>query len=117
MTSHQYAEELRTLAAELDAIEPFPMPTYDTPGRFSYLWDKEGFVAAVRACGSGVKNIKDDSLTFQPRNVSFHLVVERSAVCKLAKPAEWSCEPWLTDEQQVVVDQAAAETSDEGIPF
>ena len=119
MNTRDYAAQLRAHADELDSLPEFETPDYFSENQktFSYFYGKDEFVAAVRALGAGTKEIKNDKMLFRPANVSFALEIERSVVCKMTKPAEWSCEPWLTDEQQVVIDKAAAETSEEGIPF
>jgi hypothetical protein len=119
MTSREYAEMLRKHADELDSLPEFQTPDYydHSLGTMAYFYEKSAFVSAVRALGSGSKEIQGDRLRFRPKNASFALEIDRSSVCKVVKPAEWSCEPWLTDAQQIVVDEAASQATEEGVPF
>jgi hypothetical protein len=119
MNTREYAARIRAHADELDCLPTFEVPNYfsESHKTLSYFYSKDDFVEAVRALGSGTKEIKDDKMLFRPSGASFALEIERSVVCKVVKPAEWSCEPWLTDEQQVIVDKASAEASEDGIPF
>jgi hypothetical protein len=118
MNTREYAQQLRDHAAELDGLPEFEVPTYYTESHkeMRYYGDRKEFVSAVRALGSGVKQIIGDNMYFRPSAASFSLIIDRNQVCKMVKPAQWDCEPWLTYEQEVIVDAASAQET-EGIPF
>lgn len=118
MTSREWTERIRELANEIDKFPEFEVPGYmnDYGRTISYFYDKTEFVAAVRALGVGSKVIKDDKVSFTPKGAAFCIEAERSAVCKMVKPAQWSCEPWLTDSEVEAIGTAASIT-DEGVPF
>lgn len=110
MTSHEYAGKLRQLAARLEEVAAFELPDYHESyikesglERFSYHFDKTGFLAAVRALGKGRKVIAGDDLRFVGADELLHLSIYRSEVCKLVKPAqpaEYDCEPLLSQAEE-----------------
>lgn len=102
MTSHEYANRLEKLAAELKSKSDFELPDYSERyygnygiETFRYNNQKEGFLQAARALGSGTKDGTADELTFKHGDI--RLSVDRNVVCKLVRPAEYECEPLLSE--------------------
>lgn len=113
MTSHEYAKKLHELAELLESRPEFKMPSYQKQytadygtGAFRYYTDKVGFLAAIRAIGSGRKDIGEDEVNFWDVKGLLRLEVDRNAVChivKPAQPAEYECEPLLSTEEETQV--------------
>ena len=118
MNTREYAQQLRAHAEELDGLPEFEVPGYfvHTFEDLRYYVDRKEFVSAVRALAPGVKQIVEDKMYFRPKNATFSLCIDRSQVCKMVKPAQWDCEPLLSDDEMVTVDEASAQET-EGIPF
>ena len=104
MTSHEYSSRLRAAADKLDNAPEFEVPDYEESYiaksgivRLSYYGDKDGFLAAVRAIGGGVKGGDEQSLEFKSGDIV--LRVNRDLLCRIVKPAqpaEYDCEPLLS---------------------
>ena len=116
MTSREYAELLRKQAAELDGLPEFPVPDYFIyfGKSITYYYEKSAFLSAVRALGTGTKEVVGDKMRFMPKGAAFYLEIERDSVCRKVREAEYECEPLLSDEEQAAFDAA---TAPEGIPF
>lgn len=116
MTSHDYAKKLRALAERLESAPVFDAPNYQENyvakygvEHFGYNDDKQGFLSAVRAMGSGRKVINGDNLDFFAADEMLRLSIYRTAVCKLIRPAEYDCPPLLSeDEERQVTAQSEA---------
>jgi hypothetical protein len=109
MTSHEYAQKLK-IAAEFFLSKP-EFKIRNSPILFSSYWsDKEAFLAAVKALGSGEKKYEGESLKFIvtiTEGLTFDVEVSRSAVCRLVKPAQpavYDCEPLLSQEEEATLD-------------
>jgi hypothetical protein len=106
MTSHEYAKLLQERAEYLLGKPEFNVPKY-TGGIESmwYMWDsdKPDFLAAVVALGSGDKKVTNEYVEFHPKDAPVYVKINKSAVCKLVKPAEYDCIPLLSqvEEEQV----------------
>lgn len=118
MTSHEYAKKLHELAERLESRPEFKLPYYQENyilehgiDNFSYHSDKTGFLEAVKAVGSGTKKVGDKwDFTFLALDGLLRLTVARSAVCRLVKPAqpaEYECEPLLSQEEESSLGGAA----------
>lgn len=127
MDSHEYAERLKVEAAYLLDKPAFIVPNHMGAAEtyYWYMFDKEPFIEAVRALGAGEKKIGTEYVDFHPTGAPFFIRIERNYVCKLVKPAEYDCEPFLKPGDHTVIDEAAAAaTTDtevaappEGLPF
>lgn len=115
MTSHEYAKKLRAMAEMLESLPEFSAPRYHENyiqdyglERFCYHDNKAGFLAAVKAVGSGRKKAggNDNELTFISLGGLLHLTVFRDAVCrvvKAAQPAVYDCEPLLSQAEEAAL--------------
>lgn len=101
MTSHEYAKRQKEIAEFL-----LSRPEFDVNGAgplefFSY-YDKEKFLAAVRAVGSGAKNLDASSteVRFIPTGFpEVHISVPRNLVCRKVQEAVYECEPFLSADE------------------
>jgi hypothetical protein len=121
MNSHEYAARLRSEASYLEAKPVFDMPSYTGLAKESYWYmgDKAGFIQAVRALGGGEKKIGQEYMEFHPVDAQMFVRIERQHVCRLVKPAEYDCEPFLGPEEEAVMDAAVASATkeDSDVPF
>ncbi len=108
MNSHEYANKLKQLA---DFLLNKPEFTTDFDAKFSYLrmyyYGRKGeFLAAVKALGSGKKEWSKDELRYIPDATDMlRLTVNRTAVCRLVKEAEYECEPLLSQAEEAAIGQ------------
>ena len=117
VTSRDYAKQIRFLADALDAAPEFTLPNYsDVHYRecgiehLRYYDEKNAFLSAVRAMGAGRKVTTDSSVSLVAANGLLHISVNRDAVCRLVKPAqpaEYECEPLLSQAEEAQIDGAA----------
>jgi hypothetical protein len=120
MNSHEYAKRQLEEANYLLNKPAFDVPNYIKAK--SYLWymfEKDHFLAAVKALGPGRKEIGDEYVEYHPTDAPLYIRIERNSVCKLVKPAEYDCEPFLKPEDHVEIDAAAAaaQNSLDDVPF
>jgi hypothetical protein len=105
MTSHEYAAELAAIATRLQDSPSFELAHAGI--QRLYFWsDKNKFLAAARALGSGQKQYKDDELLFIPYGTNLALVVNRSAVCRKVQEEKWDCEPLLSPQEEASIETA-----------
>lgn len=101
-SSHEYARNLQKLAEWLLARPEFEIGRYDTRSFtiFSY-YDKDQFLAAVRALGAGKKKFTDREVQFEIELPFAEIRVDapRDKVCRLIRPAEYECDPFLSDSE------------------
>lgn len=112
-TSRTLALNLRKLADWLDSKPEFPvMDVVAGPPYQSYHGNKDAFIAAVRAIGSGTKGkgVLDSYLRFEantcPEGTEYSLQVNRESVCTLIKPAQpavYDCEPLLSQAEEAEI--------------
>lgn len=107
-----FATNLRKLADWLDSKPEFHVErTVAELPRTCFYSEKQGFLEAIRAIGSGVKGegLFPEYLMFTsnttPEGVKVSVEVNRDAVCKLIKPAqtipaEYDCEPLLSQAEE-----------------
>lgn len=102
-TSHDYARRLQEQAAFLLGKPEFK--TESSPHAFFwYYGDKEGFLGAVKAVGSGKKEFTNDEVKFRPVGFpEITIYANRNSVCKKVQEAVWECEPLLSaaEEEQI----------------
>ena len=108
MTSYEYAAKLANLAEFLNDRPEFELPGYTTEfhEHLTYFNDKERFLKAVHALGSGTKAIVDDNVNFRPsvdEGIVFQLSINRDRVCRKVQDAVWECEPLLSTEEEAQV--------------
>lgn len=112
MTSHEYAQELQKTAEHLLARPNVKFP--NGPYCFVGFYEKEEFVAAVRAMGTGKKEFAScDDLHFTPTGICLTLSIARSKVCRKIQDVKWECMPVLSDEEV----QQLGQEQDKSIPF
>lgn len=99
MNSHEYASAMRKLADLLESRPQFTVPGSAT--KFFCFYNKEHFLAAVKALKPGIKEYKNGDLGFNVTHsdVDIVLSIPRERVCTLVTPAVYDCEPLLTPEE------------------
>lgn len=121
MNSHEYAAAIKKQAEYLESKPQFEMPQYtQETDTLWYMHDKKGFIQAVRTLGAGQKNIGVEYVEFAPTDAPITVKIERGAVCKLVAPAQYDCEPLLSQEEYeaLPIPQAVNEViSESDIPF
>lgn len=104
VTSHDYA-----LALQRAATFFLSRPAFDIDSTraysFSYFrfYKKEQFLAAVKALGSGRKGGDDKEIEFlatAPGGVEVTVSAPRTLLCRLIRPAEFDCDPFLSPEEE-----------------
>jgi hypothetical protein len=108
--SHEYARRLQELAEFLLSRESFVLPYFEPTSyhHFRY-YEKEPFIAAVKALGSGKKKITDGEIEFVVERPGAHIGIEapRNLLCRLIRPAEYDCDPLLSPEEEKSLGGAA----------
>lgn len=106
MTSFEYAARLRDLANWLET-----RPEFETETKvymFLHYYDKEAFVAAVRAVGGGTKEFTEYDIQYTPKTglddgIFVRVDAPRNKVCRLVQEAVWDCEALLEPEELEVL--------------
>ncbi len=103
MNSHLYANKMKEIADFL-----LSRPEFETAHActiYQWYWSKkDDFLGAVKALGAGKKEWKTDDLYFVPEGCpEITTVVQRSAICRLVRPAEYDCEPLLSQEEEASI--------------
>lgn len=102
-TSHDYAKALQQAAEFFLSRPAFDI---DSPRAYSFSYfrfhKKELFIAAVKALGSGTKGGDDKNIEFLVRTGDVEITVSapRNTLCRLIRPAEYDCDPFLSDAEQ-----------------
>lgn len=101
MKSHEYARALIEVGQFLQQQPEFETE-YDPHLYLGWYYDKEKFLTAVRALGSGNKEYSGDDLVFEVQHgeSSLRLSIPRDKVCRKVQDAIWECEPLLTPEEE-----------------
>jgi hypothetical protein len=111
--SHEFARKQQKEAEYLLSKPAFKVPSHmEREEYFWYMWDREGFVEAVKALGAGIKSIGPEYVEFRPKDAPVYISIERDKVCKMVRPAEYDCEPWLTEEDHQKIDVVAQNSLD-----
>lgn len=108
MTSHELADQLQILADWLKSKPEFKTATAQPWLLLSEFYDKDTFLAAVRAAKPGTKGdgFDHETLRFTPNTgstVRFNLDIKRDKICTLitpAQPAVYDCTPMLADHEE-----------------
>lgn len=102
-TSHDLAHSLEQTAAWLLSRDPFPVEDFDAD-TWIYLSfkEKDTFVAAVKAVGTGKKEVDNYYIQFKVDvpGGKIKLSAPRDTVCRLIRPAEYECDPLLSPEEE-----------------
>lgn len=100
-SSHVYAEQLKTLAEFL-----LSKPEFEVNSNKAYFFDtyynRDSFIKAVKALGSGTKNFTDTYLEYlvkSPNGTHIRIEAPRDRVCTLVTPAVYDCIPLLSEEE------------------
>ncbi len=125
MKSHEYAEKLIDAAVALLKRPEFEVA--NDPHFYQGYYDKEKFLAAARALGSGKKEFTSDlysELRFKPDAVAgMALTIPRDKVCRKVRDEEWECESMLSPDEVESLKASEGgspqivETEKDGIPF
>lgn len=114
MTTRNYAERLRRLADFLDSRPEVEIAQQNLTVWLNF-YEKEKFVAAVKAMGSGTKKIGESewsSVEFYPagapEGVKFSLEITRNKICRKVQEEKWECEPFLSPEEEAEIGGGAA---------
>lgn len=103
MKSYNFADNLEKLAAFLRSKPEFETGTEKVYAFFSY-YDKEQFLSAVKATGTGKKEFTDSQIYFYPaiNGAAIHVRIEapRNTVCRLVQEAVYDCEPFLAEKDE-----------------
>lgn len=105
MKSYKYADNLEKLATFLRNRPEFETEAPSVYGFFTY-YDKDSFIAAVRACGAGKKEFADTFIHFFPavgEGIHLRLEAPRNKVCRLVREAEYDCDPLLSQEEEASI--------------
>lgn len=64
--------------------------------------DRNKFLAAAKALGTGKKDFTEDTIKFTVKQEwgEFSISASRNIVCRLIKPAEYECDPFLSPEEE-----------------
>jgi hypothetical protein len=111
-TSRDLSNNLRRLADWLDDRAEFPVENSTASCPFISYYEKDDFLAAVRAIGTGEKGVgvMDNYLRFKstttPEGTHFAVEINREKVCTLvtpAQPAVYDCEPLLSHAEEAEI--------------
>lgn len=114
MNSHEYAKILHDTAEHL--LSRPVVEVENEPFLYLGFWDKERFVTAARAMGSGQKRFTGTDLRFKPDGTCLELSIGRDKVCRKIQDAKWECEPILSEVEVEQLGEEAVAT-DEDVPF
>lgn len=116
MKSHDYARRMQQIAEFL-----LSRPEFDTTTSvhmFFPIYDKDKFLGAVHAMGSGSKEFTTGSypeVVYSPAAApEIRVSIARDKVCRKVQDAVWECEPLLSAEE---IAQVGEVPDSEGIPF
>lgn len=105
MTSHEAANKLSEMAEFLRSKPEFEIGRALTIYR--HFWEKESFLAAVKALGSGEKVYDSTDLNFVPAGCpDINISISRNKVCRKVQEEKWECEPLLSQEEEASVGAA-----------
>jgi hypothetical protein len=105
-TSHDWARNIHAFADFLLSRPAFEISySFPTETRLMTFWpgDKDKFLSAAKALGTGKKGFTESEIHFTVKQPwgEFQIKAARSVVCRLVKPAQYECDPFLSpDEEQ-----------------
>ena len=101
-SSHALAANLIALGEWLKSRPEFPVAWGAAYVHENYT-EREQFIAAVKACGSGTKTVREWTtpvMVFKPTLPADQIVlleIDQSTLCRLIQPAVYDCPPLLAD--------------------
>jgi len=102
MNSHEYAARLKAIADFLLLRPEFKAA--NKPMLFQMFYEKDGFLAAVKALGSGTKEVSGGAypeVKFQSLACpELRLSIPRDKVCRKVQDVVWECEPFLSQQEE-----------------
>lgn len=111
-SSHDYARNLQSMAEALLSRPAFVLPWSEAKPiqcmGFYADADKQNFLDAVKALGSGKKEFSDSEVQFRAELSGGLLIlsIPRNILCRLIRPAEYECIPFLTPEEEAQLGNA-----------
>lgn len=103
-TSHDLAVALQKSADWLLSRDAFGIETFWARASLYMMFsNKEMFIAAARAIGSGKKEFDNfGNIGFRSPipGGEIHISAPRNTVCRLIRPAEYECDPFLSPEEE-----------------
>lgn len=93
-TSHDWARDLQRTADYL--LSRLEVEMESKPAIYNFMYDKEKFLAAVRAMIPGRKVIDEFNVAFEPKGTILNLRVPRNLVCRKIQDVKYDCEPFLS---------------------
>lgn len=98
MNSHEYAKQLQASVDHILSRPAFELE-HSQPHIILSFYEKEKFVNAAKALGSGKKSFHDRDLHYEPIGTCVVLMIGRDKVCRKIQDVKWECEPLLTGEE------------------
>jgi hypothetical protein len=97
MDSHEYAEKLREASEVLKSRPAFEINSVPFTHMY-FSFEKDKFISAVKALGSGKKEVDQYYVTFKPSSIPvIQLYIDRNSVCRKVQEEKWDCEPLLSE--------------------
>ena len=111
MNSHEFAKRLHEIADFLLSRPEFK--TAGTPFIFQSYYDKDEFLAAVKAVGSGKKSEENytshPDICFEPTGApEITLRIAKNKLCVLVQPAVYDCVPFLSQAEEASLGEKSA---------
>ena len=104
MKSHDLATQLRQTADYLLSHPDFELAYEPSLYLGNYYSDKDKFIAAVRALGSGKKTWDREEMQFEVNApLTLYVRVLRATICRKVQDEKWECEPLLTSEDEASI--------------
>ncbi|HLJ25338.1 MAG TPA: hypothetical protein VKY85_01365 [Candidatus Angelobacter sp.] len=103
MTTHDYAQKLRTMAAFIESRPCVDIKDAPAMKVWWNFYEKERFLAAAKAMGSGTKRIdtvgvKEFVFTPNtPEGIKLELCIARDRVCEKVQEEKWECKALLSE--------------------
>ena len=97
MTSHEYAIAMQKTA---EYILSKPDVDFDSEHKiYLHFWNKDKFVAVVKAMGAGKKEFSSDDLIYKVDGAAIQIRAPRNLVCRKIQEAKYVCEPLFTEKE------------------
>ena len=100
MKSHEHAQKIKQAAEYILSCPEFE--TEASPMLYAgWYWEKDKFVNAVKALGSGKKEFFGTDLRYTVENhgAKIYLTIPRDKVCRKVQEVKWECEPLFSAEE------------------
>jgi len=106
MTSHELARRMAATADYLLSRPDFDTPCTDHSLYLGSYWDdKDAFIAAVKALGSGTKEYSGSDLQYNAATpMRIWTRINRNKVCRKVQEERWECESILSAEDEVALE-------------